>query len=101
MPHSLTDRKEIEEALSWLNRYWNRPAEPAYYDAKTVEEAVSLLEGYHGQAKILAGGIDLLGLMKNEVLSPAVLINIKKIPLLSRLNRSQGKTSGENKAFTI
>ena len=88
MPHSLTDHKEIEEALSWLNRYWNRPAEPAYYDAKTVEEAVSLLEGYHGQAKILAGGIDLLGLMKNEVLSPAVLINIKKIPLLNGIEEN-------------
>jgi len=84
----LTDRKEIEEALSWLNRYWNRPAEPAYYDAKTVEEAVSLLEGYHGEAKIIAGGIDLLGLMKNEVLSPAVLVNIKNIPSLNAITEN-------------
>jgi xanthine dehydrogenase YagS FAD-binding subunit len=82
LPHSLTDRKEIEEALSWLNRYWNRRAEPAFYDAKTVEEAVSLLEGYHGEAKIIAGGIDLLGLMKDEVLFPAVLVNIKNIPFM-------------------
>jgi len=88
LPHSLTDRKEIEEALSWLNRYWNRSAEPAFYDAKTVEEAVSLLEGYHGEAKIIAGGIDLLGLMKNEVLSPAVLVNIKNIPLLNGIEEN-------------
>jgi xanthine dehydrogenase YagS FAD-binding subunit len=84
LPYSLTDHKEIEEALSWLNRYWNKPAQPAYYDAKTTEEAVSLLGGYNnGEVKIIAGGIDLLGLMKNEVLSPAVLVNIKNIPSLN------------------
>jgi xanthine dehydrogenase YagS FAD-binding subunit len=88
LPYRLTDHKEIEEALSWLNRYWNKPAQPAYYDAKTVEEAVSLLEGYHGKGKIIAGGIDLLGLMKNEVLSPAVLINIKNIPSMNAIKEN-------------
>ena len=88
MPYSLTDHKEIEEALSWLNRYWNKPAQPAYYDAKTVDEAVSLLGGYHGDAKIIAGGIDLLGLMKNKVLSPAVLINIKNIPSMNAIKEN-------------
>jgi xanthine dehydrogenase YagS FAD-binding subunit len=86
--HSLADHKEIEEALSWLNRYWNRPAATAYYDAKTVEEAVSLLEGYSGKAKIIAGGIDLLGLIKNEVLSPAVLVNIKNIPSMNTITEN-------------
>ena len=88
MSHSLTDRKEIEEALSWLNRYWNKPSQPVYYDAKTVEEAVSLLAGYPGEAKIVAGGIDLLGLIKNDVLSPAVLVNIKNIPSMDAIKES-------------
>jgi xanthine dehydrogenase YagS FAD-binding subunit len=88
LPYRLTDHKEIEEALSWLNRYWNKPAQPAYYNAKTVEEAVSLLEGYHGKGKIIAGGIDLLGLMKNEVLSPAVLVNIKNIPSMNAIKEN-------------
>lgn len=88
MSYSLTDHKEIEEALSWLNRYWNKPAQPAYYDAKTAEEAVSLLGGYHGEAKIIAGGIDLLGLMKNEVLSPAVLVNVKNIPSMNTIKEN-------------
>jgi len=84
----LTDHKEIEEALSWLNRYWNKPAQPAYYDAKTLEEAVSLLGGYHGEGKIIAGGIDLLSLIKNEVLSPAVLVNIKNIPSMDAIREN-------------
>jgi xanthine dehydrogenase YagS FAD-binding subunit len=84
----LTDRKEIEEALSWLNRYWNKPSQPVYYDARTVEEAVSLLAGYHGEGRIIAGGIDLLGLIKNEVLSPAVLVNIKNIPSMDAIKEN-------------
>jgi xanthine dehydrogenase YagS FAD-binding subunit len=95
LPYSLTDHKEIEEALSWLNRYWNKPAQPAYYDAKTVEEAVSLLGGYHGKAKIIAGGIDLLGLIKNDVLSPPVLVNIKNIPSMNAIKEnSEGLVVG-------
>ncbi len=88
MPYSSADHKEIEEALSWLNRHWNKPAQTFYYDAKTVEEAVSLLGGYHGEAKIIAGGIDLLGLIKNEVLSPAVLVNIKNIPSMNAIKEN-------------
>jgi xanthine dehydrogenase YagS FAD-binding subunit len=95
LTYSLTDHKEIEEAFSWLNRYWNKPAQPAYYDAKTVEEAVSLLGGYHGEAKIIAGGIDLLGLIKNDVLSPAVLVNVKNIPSLNGIKEdSEGLEIG-------
>jgi xanthine dehydrogenase YagS FAD-binding subunit len=78
----------MEEARLWLNRYWNKPSQPVYYDAKTVEEAVSLLAGYQGEGKIIAGGIDLLGLIKNEVLSPAVLVNIKNIPSIDAIKEN-------------
>ncbi|HUL29163.1 MAG TPA: xanthine dehydrogenase family protein subunit M [Thermodesulfobacteriota bacterium] len=88
MSYSSSDHKEIEEALSWLNRYWNKPLQPVYYDAKTLEEAVSLLGAYHGEAKIIAGGTDLLGLMKNEVLLPAVLVNIKNIPSMEGIKEN-------------
>ena len=88
MQYSLAEYKEIEEAFLWLNRYWNKPAHPAYYDAKTVEEAVSILEGYRREARILAGGIDLVGLMKNDVLAPAVLVNIKNIPSLNTIREN-------------
>jgi len=78
--YKLIDAKEIEKALLWLSKYWNRPTHPEYYHAKTVDEAVSLLDEYGEEAKIIAGGIDLVGLMKNKVLSPGVLVNIKTIP---------------------
>jgi xanthine dehydrogenase YagS FAD-binding subunit len=75
----LTDAREIEEALSWLSTYWNRPNRPIYHEAASFDEALSLLEEYKGEARILAGGIDLIGLMKNKIVLPRALINIKTI----------------------
>ena len=86
LPYSLTDHKEMEAALVWLNKYWNKPTQPLYYLPKTLDEAISLLDGYRGEAKIIAGGIDLVGLMKCKVLSPRVLINIKEIPSLGAID---------------
>ena len=79
MPYTLMERKEISEARGWLNQYWGRPTQPLYYRARTVEEAISLLDEYREEGKIIAGGIDLLGLIKSKVLLPKALVNIKSI----------------------
>lgn len=85
MHYSLTDTKEILEARLWLNRYWGKPAHPLYYCTETIDEAVSLLDEYREEGKIIAGGIDLVGLMKNKVLFPKVLVNIKPIKGMNRI----------------
>ncbi len=53
-----------------------------HYDARTVDEAVSLLKEFEGKAKVIAGGTDIVGLFKDEVFAerPEALINIKTIP---------------------
>ncbi|MCF8094675.1 MAG: xanthine dehydrogenase family protein subunit M [Desulfobacteraceae bacterium] len=53
----------------------------AHLNARTLEEAVSFLGSYGGKAEIIAGGTDLLGKMKDEILPnyPEALINIKTI----------------------
>lgn len=51
-----------------------------YFAPKTIEEACSLLAQYKGEARILAGGTDLLVKMKNRRTVPSYLINIKNIP---------------------
>jgi NADPH-dependent glutamate synthase beta subunit-like oxidoreductase/CO/xanthine dehydrogenase FAD-binding subunit len=53
-----------------------------HVNTPTVEEAVSTLREYKGKAKVIAGGTDLLGQMKDEILAeyPEVIINIKTIP---------------------
>jgi carbon-monoxide dehydrogenase medium subunit len=49
-----------------------------YYSPKTIEEATILLQKYPG-SKILAGGTDLLPKMKQRIIEPKHIINIKKI----------------------
>jgi len=54
-----------------------------HFDAKTIDEALSLLNKYKAKAKIIAGGTDLIPLMKDRVITPKVLVNIKTIPDLA------------------
>lgn len=54
-----------------------RPFE--YVSPTTRAQAVSLLAGNWGQTEVFAGGIDLLALMKDDVLAPKRLVNIKQI----------------------
>lgn len=52
-----------------------------HIDAQTVPEAVELLQGAEGKARLIAGGTDLLGTLKRELLPeyPEKLVNLKTI----------------------
>lgn len=54
----------------------------AHMNAATLDEAVAALRRYGNKAAIIAGGTDLLGKMKDEILPsyPEALVNIKSIP---------------------
>jgi xanthine dehydrogenase YagS FAD-binding subunit len=58
-----------------------RPFE--YASPTTKEQAVGLLGTAWGQAEVLAGGTDLLALMKDDVVHPKRLVNIKQIKEMS------------------
>jgi xanthine dehydrogenase YagS FAD-binding subunit len=64
----------------------------AHISARTVEEAVSALRSYGSRASVIAGGTDLLGKMKDEILPgyPEALIDIKTIPGLDFLKEEAG-----------
>jgi Aerobic-type carbon monoxide dehydrogenase, middle subunit CoxM/CutM homologs len=81
---------EINQAVAWLEDYWDHPVYPEYHSAETVDAAVQLLNQYGAGAKILAGGVDLIGLMKRKVItpSPIALINIKSIPELEEIKKT-------------
>ena len=53
----------------------------AHFNPRTVEEAAMVLKRYDGKAKVIAGGTDILGKLKDEVLPvyPEALVNIKSI----------------------
>lgn len=50
-----------------------------YASPETKEQAAGLLGSSWGQAEILAGGTDLLALMKDDIVQPKRLVNIKEI----------------------
>lgn len=50
-----------------------------YAEPKTRQQALGLLGKQWGDSEILAGGTDLLALMKDDVLTPKRLVNIKGI----------------------
>jgi len=82
----ISTQDEVDEALSALAIYWVGSRDIAHYSARTVEEAVSLLDENVGKAAIVAGGVDLLRLMKNQVVVPKVLVNIKTITGLAGIS---------------
>jgi len=51
-----------------------------YVSPTSVKQAVSLLSANWGDAEILAGGTDLLALMKDYVVTPRRVVNIKQLP---------------------
>src|SRR5579864_3051920 len=53
-----------------------------YTSPKTKEQVIPLLGRNWGETEVLAGGTDLLSLMKDEVTTPRRLVNIKAIPEL-------------------
>ena len=65
----------------------------SHVNAKSVDEAVSLLGRYGEQAVVIAGGTDLLGKMKDKILPtyPKALINLKTIPGLDFIRYENGE----------
>lgn len=54
-----------------------------YFEPKTVEEACSILSDKHKEnVRVLAGGTDILVRMKDRIITPKCLVNIKEIPNL-------------------
>jgi xanthine dehydrogenase YagS FAD-binding subunit len=59
-----------------------------YANPKTVKEAVALLGANWGDADVLAGGTDLLSLMKERIHTPKRVVNIKGIPELAGIRKA-------------
>lgn len=59
----------------------------SYIAPSTVADAISLLGRYGSKAKVMAGGSDLLNLMKRDAISevPEVILDIKKIREMSQM----------------
>jgi len=63
-----------------------------HISARTVDEAVSALRRYGTKANVIAGGTDLVGKMKDEILPkyPEAIIDLKTIPGLDFIAEDDG-----------
>ena len=66
------------------------PAEFDYVAPETLDEAIRALSDGGEEAKLLAGGHSLLPLMKLRLATPALLVDLRKVPDLDGIGRSNG-----------
>jgi xanthine dehydrogenase YagS FAD-binding subunit len=64
----------------------------AHINASSLDEAIAALQRYGKRAAVIAGGTDLLGKMKDEILPtyPEALVNLKTIPGLDLIEEKGG-----------
>jgi len=66
------------------------PLEFEYEAPETLEGAIALLSGGDEDVKVLAGGHSLIPLMKLRLAAPSLLVDIRKVPDLKGVTRSNG-----------
>jgi carbon-monoxide dehydrogenase medium subunit len=66
------------------------PASFEYVVPASLEEAVDALGRYEGEAKVLAGGMSLIPLMKLRFAAPRALVDINRLPGLDTLAAGDG-----------
>jgi aerobic carbon-monoxide dehydrogenase medium subunit len=62
-----------------------------YHTPATVDEACGILANLGSSAKVLAGGTDVLSKMKNELIAPKVLVSLKNIQNMDRIEYVSGR----------
>ena len=61
-----------------------------YESPESLDRAVALLAGATGDARVLAGGTDLLVQMRADVVDPELIVDIKKIPETRAVTEEKG-----------
>src|SRR5882724_13621237 len=61
-----------------------------YEAPATLQAAVALLAGTTGPARVLAGGTDVIVQMETDLIEPALLVDIKKIPEVRQISAENG-----------
>ncbi len=74
--------------MSFSTPYFTLP-KFTYYKPNSVSEALSLLKQHNGKARVLAGGVMLVNMMKERMALPEYVIDIKGISELKSINETE------------
>jgi len=67
-----------------------KPAKFEYHSPTSIEEALTILERYQGDARPLAGGQSLVPMMNFRLATPAAIVDLNRIPGLAGIDESGG-----------
>src|SRR5512135_3072105 len=56
-----------------------------YFKPKTLEEALTLCSKYGEKAKLIAGGTDIIVMMKKKTMAPDALVSLREVPGLDQI----------------
>jgi carbon-monoxide dehydrogenase medium subunit len=62
-----------------------------YYAPESLEEATQLITQHQDSVKVISGGTDLMSKMKHGLIVPKVLVSIKKLPGLKKIEYVPGR----------
>src|SRR4029453_16203430 len=66
------------------------PARFEYHRPETLDEAIGLLKEHGDEAKVLAGGMGFLPLMKLRFATPSHVVDVNRIPELNGMSEADG-----------
>ena len=67
-----------------------KPARFDYYDPRSLEEALALLDAHQGDSKVLAGGQSLMPLLNMRLARPKVVVDINQVKELDFIRSTDG-----------
>src|SRR5438034_8576686 len=87
----MVDHAINRRSASRRRRYGMYPASFEYFAPTSLDEALSMLERYGDEGKVLAGGQSLIPLMKLRFAAPRAVIDINRIDGLDELGERDGQ----------
>jgi carbon-monoxide dehydrogenase medium subunit len=63
----------------------------SYECPNSIEEAISILAGEKGEAKVLAGGTDLINMMKTKTIAPKTIVSMKNLTEHRGIDKQNGE----------
>ncbi len=67
-----------------------KPPKFDYYDPRSLDEALALLDRHSDNAKVLAGGQSLMPLLNMRLARPSIVVDINQIEELNYVRASDG-----------
>jgi len=72
-----------------------------YHKPTSLEEALGLLQRYGDEAKLMGGGVGLIAFMKERLMSPAYVIDLKEVKEFKLISNAPGKGLSIGAAVTL